>query len=255
MDSTKKKVGRPRTKEPSDKVLARRKQRQAQKDGTNKPRGRPKSTQKQTQSQTVNVKITQDKSKSKRRAKSRPISQMPPASIPQPTIIQQPAPAQPDFMPVIQAILQSRTPLHQKVNESTAIAQQMAGVKAEERRAGKTAGSFRSMSNDFFGSDQDLTGFEAEPTPSIVSSIPTGFFDEASELIISPDSSILNVSPISSEADFVTPTKGTGTFGPRITQQQMFAQQELQSPVELFRELGMISPRPVRSPLLRTTTR
>lgn len=278
MDSPpKKKRGRPKKEDPSDKGLQRRKQRQAKKDGTNKPRGRPKSTQKQQQSQTVNVRVTQPAKSKTKRASSRPQSrQMPPASIPQPTIIQQPAPAsnQPDITPLIQAILQRSNPLQQKVNESTAIAQQMAGVKAEERRAGKTAGSFRSMSNDFFGSDQDLRGFEPEPTPSVVSSVPTGFFDtpESSVLDVSPDSSI--ISPDSSEAsiraklrrvideeirtptNFVSTTKGTGTFSAPMTQAEMFAQQELQPPVELFRELGMISPRPTkREPLPRTTTR
>lgn len=278
MDSPpKKKRGRPKKEDPSDKGLQRRKQRQAQKDGTNKPRGRPKSTQKQTQSQVVNVKINQPKtkSKSKSRGKSRPREQMPPASIPMPTTIIQPAPAsnQPDITPLIQAIIQRTTPLEQKVNETTTNAQKMAGVKAEERRAGKTADSFRSMSNEFFGSDQDLVGFEPEPTPSVVSSVPTGFFNtpESSILDVSPDSSV--ISPDSSESsirsklrrvieeelatptNFVSTTKGTGTFSAPMTQAQMFEQQELRPPVELFRELGMISPRPTRrEPMPRSPT-
>lgn len=108
-----KKRGRPKNEDASAKVIARRRQRSAKRKGVSKPRGRPKkTTQSQTQnvSQVVNVRVDTPK-KTTRRAPSRPRQQMPPASIPQPTIIQQPAPAI-DYTPLFNA-LQNFNPINQ----------------------------------------------------------------------------------------------------------------------------------------------
>lgn len=113
MESTKKR-GRPKKEDASAKAVARRRQRSAKRRGVQAKRGRPKSSQTQTQnvSQVVNVRVGDTKPKSKsRRASSRPRQQMPPASIPQPTIIQQPAPAI-DYTPLFNA-LQNFNPIAQ----------------------------------------------------------------------------------------------------------------------------------------------
>lgn len=165
MDSEKKRVGRPRAKSPSEKVLQRRRQRSAKRKGEQKPRGRPKKepTQKQSQSQNINIKIGDtSKPKTKRRA-SKPRQELPPASIPQPTIIQQPAQPAIDYTSLFQALQNNRpiappkesvpegvtNPLAQGVSNAL---QQSSDVPVEPRRAGKTAGTFvpKTFSNPSF---------------------------------------------------------------------------------------------------------
>lgn len=153
MESEKKKVGRPMKKEVSKKTEARRKQRAAKKAGTSVAKGRPKkkATQSQSQrqvvSQVVNVRVG-DTAKKRRRAPSKPRQALPPASIPMPTTIIQQQPPQPDFTGLFQALQQNFRPVIQETNplaqgvSNAFFAQQMAGVQAEERRAGRTAGSF-----------------------------------------------------------------------------------------------------------------
>lgn len=71
------------------------------------------------------------------------------------------------------------TPLQATLQASNAEAQQMAGVKAEERRAGPTAENFQSPPSRARSLSQDLEGFEKASSSS------------GSTLVVSPDSSVV----------------------------------------------------------------
>lgn len=83
------------------------------------------------------------------------------------------------------------TPLQATLQATNAEAQQMAGIKAEERRAGPTAENFQPPPSRARSLSQDLEGFETYSVNTPSQKSVSGSSSSGSTLVVSPDSSVV----------------------------------------------------------------